>query len=461
MTDKKQLKTRVRARMARTGESYVTALRNMTAISAATPAGGNAGTHSDARSDAELAVDRGYTLRGGLHPESANIAHLLAHHSIGVAGSDANTGVGPVSEALVFGIGGGPGAGYILWEFKRHDSAILVLGFHNSWQYPDRWHQKTLERLGVRYQAEHTGGAGSAARRLTEHLQAGRPCIIRPDRYHLGYWHMPEFQDGHGGPDIVVYAEDEHGVHVDDRNLSPLVVSRQRIDAARARVGSYKNSLYTIDPESGPISAATLREAVRAGLDDCVQHLNAPSDSFSLPAWRKWSRLMVDSKNAKGWPRVFEGGRTLAGVLLSVWEGVTPAGGWGGHLRDLYADFLDEAAVLLENPKLAGAAGSFRTTAAAWHAVADAALPDDVTDLARLRDLSVALRLTIVDPASSSPEEAGEAAAELWQRRAALNAGFPLDSAGTRDLLESLSAAVDRVYTLEVAAVSQLEAALA
>src|SRR5688500_4669450 len=141
MTQKKQLKARVRARMARTGESYVTALRHVTASGSGGPAtkGGVAGATKGAASAGALhgaafaganapespMVDLGYALRGGLQPESANIAHVLAHHGIQAGGE-------PVTEALVFGIGGGPGAGYILWEFKHHATATLVMGFHNN-----------------------------------------------------------------------------------------------------------------------------------------------------------------------------------------------------------------------------------------------------------------------------------------------------------------------------------------
>ena len=93
MTQKKQLKARVRARMARTGESYVTALRHVT--SSGTPGASGASGASGAlnattgaapslaaRAPDTQYVDLGYTLRGGLHPESANIAHVLAHHGI-------------------------------------------------------------------------------------------------------------------------------------------------------------------------------------------------------------------------------------------------------------------------------------------------------------------------------------------------------------------------------------------
>lgn len=451
MTQKKQLKTRVRARMARTGESYTTALRQVTGSPATSRAGG--ASAGGAQSSDALVVDHGYTLRGGRHPESANIAHVLAHYGVTAAGQ-------PVPESLIFGVGGGPGAGYILWEFKAHGSAILTLGFHNSWQYTDRWLQKTLDRLGVRYLVEHTGGAAGAARRLTELLAAGRPCIVRPDRYVLGYWGLPSLMNGCGSPNVVVYAQDGDRVHIDDRNVSPLTAPRDTLDAARARVGSYKNSLYAIDPATPSISAKTLRAAVQAGLEDCVEHLSAPSDSFSLPAWRKWARLLTDQKNAKAWPRAFAGRRALAGALLSVWEGVMPAGGDGGNVRDLYAQFLDDAAVLLNNPALREPAEAFRGAARAWQIVADTALPDDVPALAELRDMAVALRQSIVDPASVTPEEAAQSATDLWARSAQLDRDFPLDDAATAQLFVALSSAVDDVYQRETTAVAQLASAI-
>src|SRR4029079_15252607 len=87
---------------------------------------------------------------------------------------------------------------------------------------------------------------------LTDMLEQRRPCIVRPDRYEIGYWRQPAEQSGYGGHDVVVYAASGEGVHVDDRNISPLLVQRSNLDAARARVGSYRNSLYVLDPAPAP-----------------------------------------------------------------------------------------------------------------------------------------------------------------------------------------------------------------
>jgi hypothetical protein len=119
--------------MARTGESYTTARRHV--LNALPPAS--------------------YRLLGGVHPDTHAIAGVLANRGLLAP----HTGQ-PLTEAMVLGVGGGLGAGYILWEFKSHDYRTLVFGFRNSWQYPDRWASKTCARLGVPADVHETGSLG-------------------------------------------------------------------------------------------------------------------------------------------------------------------------------------------------------------------------------------------------------------------------------------------------------------
>ena len=304
MTARKHLKARIRARMAQTGERYVTAHRHVVG-------------------ERDPVADHGYRLRGGVHPDTAAVANVLAHHGV-VAG---HTGE-PLSEAMVLGIGGGLGAGYILWEFESRGGAILVLGFRNRWQYPDRWMKAVLERLAVPATHLETGGARTAARQLDEALAAGRPALATIDCQSIGYWHLPAEMEGRGGYPVVVYAIDGDVVHVDDRVLAPRVVAREVLDAARARVGSYRNRLCVIEPDRDELPVGLLRDAVRAGLADAAEHLGSGSDSFGLEAWRKWARMMTGSA-AKAWPRVFASGRGLGSALISTYEGIQPVGsGW-------------------------------------------------------------------------------------------------------------------------------------
>lgn len=447
MTSKKQLKDRIRARMAATGERYLTARRHVLAAAAAPAAAAGPSAPSS---------DVGYVLRGGVHPESSVVTNLLAHYGVRLAATGE-----PASEALVFGVGGGLGAGYILWEFAAHDARSLVLGFRNGWQYTGRWVRDALNRLGVSFDQHTTSGAKGAAARLTAALDAGRPAICWPDRYLAGYWQLPPHLEAHGGHAVVAYRQEGERVRLDDRNLAVLSVPRQPLDTARARVVSYRNLLLVPRPPAQlEISDATLRTALYDGLVAGATHLSATSESFSLPAWRKWSRMMTDARSAKGWPRVFADGRGVVGALLSVWEGVEPAGITGGNLRRLYADFLTEAAGLLDEPGLGDAAGAFALAAEAWHEVAEAALPASVPAFAELRELTARVAESVIAEGDDGAAEATSAAERLWLLRSRYDRTPPVDEATLAGVFAATGDRLRDVYHLESAAMRRLRAAV-
>ncbi|MGY1812927.1 BtrH N-terminal domain-containing protein [Blastococcus sp. SYSU D00820] len=436
MTTAKQLKARVRARMARTGERY--------AVARAHVVGGAAGTGP--------VVDGGWTLRGGTDPDTAALANVLAHRAVTGPG-------GPLSEPLLFLVGGGLGAGYILWEFAHDDSRVVTLGFTHSWQYFDRRLATMVDRLGLDVAWSRTGGAEGAARALASTLAAGDPAIVWPDRYHLGYWNLPAFLDGHGGDPVVAYAAAGGRVHVDDRTLAPLTVAVADLDRARARVGSYRNTMLVVRSADAVVPGDRLRAAVRAGLEAGVDHLGGTSTSFALPAWRKWARLLVDPRAAKGWPTVFADRRGLLGALASVWEGVEPAGMSGGHLRGLFADGLEQAAAVLDEPDLAAEAPRWREIAELWHALAETALPDDVPAVARLRELTATVTGAVAEGDVSAAERAA-AAGELWRLRAEHAGAPPLDEERLAAVLTGMSSRLMAIHDAEAAAVARLGAVL-
>ncbi|WP_222267477.1 BtrH N-terminal domain-containing protein [Modestobacter marinus] len=441
MTSGKQLKARVRARMARTGERYAVARAHVLGAAA----GG------------APVVDAGWTLRGGTDPDTAALANVLAHR--GVAGP-----AGPLTEPLLFVVGGGPGAGYILWEFDAQDGRVVTLGFTHSWQYFDRRLATTVDRLGLDARWSRTGGAVGAARALASALDAGDPAIVWPDRHQVGYWHLPAFLDGGGGHPVVAYAASGTGpgrrVHVDDRTLAPLTVPAGDLDRARARVGSYRNAMLVVGSIGTAVPADRLREAVLTGLRATVDQLGGTSTSFALPAWRKWSRLLVDPRAAKGWPTVFADGRGLLRALAGVWEAVEPAGTDGGHLRGLFADGLEKAAAVVEEPALAAEAPRWREIADRWHTLADTALPDDVPAVARLRELTATVTGAVAEGDAGAADRAA-AAEELWRLRAEHADAPPLDGARLTAVLADLSEQLAAVHDAERAAVDRLGAVLA
>jgi hypothetical protein len=349
MTARKHFKQLVRERMRKTGERYTVARR-----------------HVEGTQDA-------WELRGGVHGDTAAFANVLANLGV-LAGGE------PLSEAMILGVGGGLGAGYILWEFEAHGTArVLTLGFRRQWQYPARWATETAERLGLHADVHETGGAKAAAVALDAQLERGLPAIVWIDTERLGHRGEPTWRSGHGGPPLVVYGRGGDGYLIDDRSAVRETVTADRLAEARARVGSYKHRLIAIDPERIDLDEERLHAAVLEGLRLQVEHLSATSTSFSLPAWRKWARMLTDTRNAKGWPAVFADGRGIASARASIYTGAAA----GAHLRGLYADFLEEAAALVSRPSLLEAATSWRAAATAWEQIVDAALPpgDDLRTL--------------------------------------------------------------------------------
>ena len=431
MTTQKGFKTLVRARMAKTGERYAAARRALVS------------------EDAAGTPDPTSTRIAGLDPNSAALARALADAGV-VSPLDGR----PLGEATILGIGGGLGAGYILWEFQSRGGAILTLGFTNQWQYPGipGWYGNALDRLGIKAELHETGGAVGAQASLDAALDRGRTAIAFVDLQSMGTWGLPDALSGYSGyPVAIVGRTGDDGYLVDDRGREPLVVDRATMARARARIGSWKHRLIVPTPDPGEVPPDRLRQAVRDGLAHQVDHLRSPSDSFSLPAWRKWSRLMTDTRNAKAWPRVFADGDGLFGALLSIVEGVDGhVGATGGHLRERYAEFLDEVTAAGLAP-MDEAARRWRDAADRWEDLTDAAVPSDlegaVDAVAAAEDLHDA-----VMTGEPGRRRARAAADRLWAIRDERETDVSISEDRMLELFADLGERLGGIHAAEVAA---------
>ncbi len=446
MTTRKGFKRLVRDRMARTGERYAAARRALvTAAGEPTPAT-QSGVIPTARDGSRL------------HPNSASLATVLASR-----GFVSPINGAPLTEALIHGIGGGVGAGYILWQFESHrgGGTVLTVAFTNQWQYPAAWFGKTLDRLGVPVAVHETGGVKGARDTLDRFLEAGEPVIAFVEQRAMGTWGLPDDLSGHSGYPLVITGRTlDGGYVVDDRGRAPLIVSEAAMAAARARIGSWKHRLLHLQPD-GPLAADRLRAAIEAGLADQVAHLSTSSDSFGLPAWRKWARMMTDTRNAKAWPRVFADGIGLFGTLLSVAEAVDGGiGAEGGHLRELQGAFLDEAAAILDRPALADAAVAWRAAGDLWEDLADAAVPADLDGAAEAVEADEALHDAVMagEPGRGA---ARKAAATVWANRDRYARSFPLPEKRIRELFADLGQRLESIHAAETEAVEATRRALA
>lgn len=393
-----------------------------------------------------------YKQFGGIHPETATYTNILASQNV-IAPHTKR----PYSEAMIFGIAGGIGCGYILWEFKKYDAAILVMGFQNKWNYPDQFFQNLSNRLGIQTEIKATGGKKTASKHLEEVIENGRAAIAWIDQESLPYFHLRPMYNGCFGHYVSVYGLDNDTVYVDDRAQKPVTVDSDSFANARARIGSYKNKLLSLQTDS---PSDDLPSAIMAGLQDCVDYMSSGSQTFAPPTYRKWARLMTDSKNKKGWPVVFKDKTGLFSTLRSLHEGIKLFGTKGGGLRFLYADFLNEAATVLPNPALTEAAEQYKALGNQWRDFADAVMPDHIAPLAEARKLLTQKYALFLEHGNAKADELTRVSNELIDLEDELNPNFPISDDAMNTLFASMHNDLFAIYEAEIAALETLKGCL-
>jgi hypothetical protein len=256
---------------------------------------------------------------------------------------------------------------------------------------------------------------------------------------------------------VSVYGLDEETVYVDDRAQKPLTVDVDSFANARARIGSYKNRLLLLDADKTQVD---LPAAIMAGIEDCVDYMSSGSQTFAPPVYRKWARLMTDSKNKKGWPVVFKDKTGLYSTLRSMHEGIKLFGTKGGGLRLLYADFLNEAAAVLPNPTLGEAAAQYTALGQQWNHFADSVLPDSIAPLAETRELLAQKYAIFLEHGSERQDEVAKLSQQLADMEEELNPSFPINNDEMQALFQSMQENLSTLYEMEVAALETLRGCL-
>ena len=390
----------------------------------------------------------GKMIYGGKHPNTAALKNVLAAQDV-----NAPHTTQPFSEAMLLGIGGGLGAGYILWEFKAHESAIIVLGFRNRWNYPTEHLSNLCERIGAKVTIQETSARKAADANLQQALGTGKPVIAWVDKAHLPHQQLPEALQGYGTYVVGVHGADNGNILVDDLADSLFAVPRDVFAAGRGRIGSDKNRLMLVENPA----AIDLEAAIKQGIEDQLEHLGRDSESFSLPVYRKWAKLMTDSKNKKGWPVVFNSRKGLYSTLRSVYEGIALDGTDGCGLRGLYADFLEEASSVLGKAAFKDAAAQYREAATKWTELAEAALPDAVPTFKETKALLVK-RYEYLKQNKS--DEMRGVVSKLDHLQADLNADFPMSDGAVSDLFADLQRKLSAVFDSETSALEALQQTL-
>ena len=303
----------------------------------------------------------------GRHWETGSVCNYYAYRGV----TAPHTGR-PYSEALLVGISGGAVMGYFSFAYQGYDPHVALLT-RNTFDPLNT----LLERLGVAQDIRQTSKPEHGVRNLVDVLDNGLPALVWADVFSLPYnalytdpgmWLMYPIL-------VYGYEPDEDQVWIADRSCVPLTITAGELAAARGKVKQDKHRVLTLsapDPEKLP-------GAVQKGLWDCIKlYTEAPPkggrENFGFAAYRRWADLLVKPKEKQSWERVFPAGRPMYAGLISTYRSITQFTEAEDAERGRFADFLDEAAVILNRPGLGEAGVLFREAGSAWGELAHALL---------------------------------------------------------------------------------------
>jgi hypothetical protein len=395
-----------------------------------------------------------YNAFSGNYWETGSIHNYYAYRGITAPHTNA-----PYSEALLMGISGGVAMGYFSFAYKGYDPHTRILTRNTFDPTP-----RLLERLGVIQHIRQTALPEKAEQNLIDTLNGGEPAIVWADMYSLPYNALPYDEGMWAMLPVVVYGVDkEHDtVWIADRARVPLTVTAGQLANARARVKNIRHRILTLDPPNPD----KLPYAVKKGIWDCVElYTEKPpkgsKNHFGFAAFEHWAKLLTQPKTKQSWEKEFPAGRKFYAGLTSVFSDIAVFGKTHGAERSVYADFLNEASLILNKPALKKVAQKFVESAAAWRALEAILLPDNVPLFKETRDLMLRRGRLFVEQGGAALNAMKQIDDRLDVIKATMDSDFPLLHSDVTAHRERIAAQVIGIRDLERDTVASLEEAMA
>ena len=393
----------------------------------------------------------------GRHWETGSIRNALALQGVVAP----HTGQ-PFSEALLLGVSGGITFAYFTFEYKGYLPHLALLTRNTFDPF-----QTILERLGIAQDIRQTNKAEIAEKNLIEALEGGLFPILWADEFSLPYNDLSYNNTMWVMFPILAVSMEGKNVLVADRSSQPLHVSMGELTKARGRVKEDRFRLISLDAPQ----PAKLAVAVSKGIYQCLQLFTekpprGAAHNFGFAAYERLADLLVNTRNRQSWERFFEPGvrmyHALAGAVgqPGAYSWVQTWGSAPGAERGLYADFLDEAAVILKKPALKATAVQFRESYSLWCEFADALLPDTVPVLGESKHLIQRKHTLFLEQGDSALPEIKKINARLNELLAQSETGFPLTRAEAADFRAHLRDILLKISAAEQRAVDSLQHAI-
>lgn len=390
-----------------------------------------------------------YNHFGGRHHVTGVIHNYLA--SIGITAPHTK---GPYSEALLLGISGGIVMGYFTFAYEGYDPHVALLT-RNTFNPLDT----LLSRLGIEREFRKTNKPEKGVANLVDTLLEGVPAIVWADMWSLPYNALTYDKRMWGSQPLIVFAYEptENQVSIADRASVPLFVTTEELMTARKRIKKDKFQIQTLDiPDPEQLPAA-----ISSGIWDCIKLFTekppkGSAKNFGLTAYRNWIDLLTKPNQRLSWEKEFPAGSKMYAGLTSTFDHVGTIGIRGDADRALYADFLDEAAIILNKTVLRESATLFRQSAKAWRKLGSVLLPDEVPQFKEAREIMTQRSQRFVDQGGAALSEMNQINQRLKALRCEISSSFPLTAAEVQAHRNLIAEQIQIIHDIEQEAITHL-----
>lgn len=403
-----------------------------------------------------MTILRDYQHFAGRHYETGTVHNALAYQGIKAP----HTGEA-VSEALLLGISGGVTFGYFTFEYEGYPPHIALLT-RNTFDPLDT----LLDRLAIPREILRTDKPAKGAANLLEALESGRPALIWADMFTLPYNNLPADERAWGMLPLLAYGLEDGTAYLADRSARHFTVPAEVLQKARGRVKKDEFRVMILDaPDFSRLSSAVTQGIWQAISLFTEAPPKGKRDNFGFAALTHWATMLTNTRNKHSWARYFPRGERLWMALAG--NHVQPGAftwlryGTGNSAeRGMYADFLDEAALILNKAGLKDAAALFRQSQGEWFTLTERLLPEDVPLLAEAKTLLLRKRTAFIEEGQAAQAEIAQINARLGELKTAAVADFPMDEAQVTAFYERLARQVKRVHDVEREAVLCLQSVM-
>lgn len=271
-------------------------------------------------------METNFTHHQSAHCENGVASNLLKHNGLNI------------SEPMVFGIGSGLFFVYLPFLKVNYAPAISYRPM------PGIIFNRLAKRLNIKIKRIKFSSETNAANALDENLKNNIPTGLQVGVFNLSYF-PEEYRFHFNAHNLVVYGKtDTHYLISDPVMENVTTLTHAELNKVRFAKGAFAPRGQMYFPIQIPQNV-DLKKAILKGIKNTCRDMLAPAPIIGVRGIRLVARKI------KKWP-IKHGTKKANHYLAQIVRMQEEIGTGGGGFRFIYAAFLQEAAVILENQKL-------------------------------------------------------------------------------------------------------------